>query len=46
MGVKLKVWAFWEGDATPVVLDATGSMNTYSRPELEKLIRLVLDGVS
>lgn len=45
--VKLKVAVRWDSDAAPdVVLDATGSMNTYSRPELEKLIRLVLDRIS
>lgn len=38
--VKLKITAHWDDQA--VVLDATGSMSNHARPELEKLIDVVL----
>ncbi|WP_024447638.1 hypothetical protein [Mycolicibacterium iranicum] len=44
--VKMRIDIHWDGGDEAVVLDGTGSMTTYSRPELEKLIRFVLDRVS
>ncbi len=41
--VKQKATVHWDGES--VTLDATGSMNSYSRPELEKLIDLVLGSI-
>ncbi|WP_067976625.1 hypothetical protein [Mycolicibacter icosiumassiliensis] len=41
--VKLKATAHWDDES--VVLDATGSMSSYARPELEKLIDLVVSSV-
>lgn len=44
--VKLKLTVHWADSDDVVVLDATESMNSYSRPALEELIRVVLDRVS
>ncbi|MCV7385953.1 hypothetical protein [Mycolicibacter longobardus] len=41
--VKMKVTAHWDDES--VVLDATGGMSNYARPELEKLIDLVVSSV-
>lgn len=41
--VKLKITAHWDDEA--VSLDATGTMGNLARPQLEKLIELVLASV-
>lgn len=47
VSVKLKIAVLWDAATTPdVVLDATVAMTTYSRSELEKLIRTILDRVN
>jgi hypothetical protein len=42
--VKLKIKAHW--DDADALLDATGSMDARARPELEKMIELVLASIS